>query len=83
MIWNKKDSVTGVENKKKGKKKKEKKKRTNPTRYIPFEKKINGDTPHPHRAISELIFKHFTVLYIEDIQQKVFYGVMEGMSFTK
>lgn len=54
-----------------------------PTRCIPVEKKINGDTPYPHRAVSELIFKHFTVLYIDDFHQKVFYGVMEGRSFTK
>lgn len=39
-------------------------------------------TPHPHKAVSELIFKHFTVLYIEDFQQKIFYDVVER-SFTK
>lgn len=37
-----------------------------------FEEKINGDTPHPHRAISEFIFKQFTALYTEDISKKYF-----------
>lgn len=63
--------------------KKRKSTRAKPSRSIPAEREINGDTPHPHRAVSELIFKHFTVLYIEDFQQKAFYGVMEGRSFTK
>lgn len=63
--------------------KKPKSTKAKPTRCISVEKKINGDTPHAHRAVSELIFKHFTVLYIEDFQQKVFYGVTEGRSFTK
>lgn len=53
-----------------------------PIRCIPTVKKINGDTPHPHKAVSKLIFKYFTVLYIEDFQQKIFYGVIER-SFTK
>lgn len=56
--------------------------RSKPIRCIPIVKKINGDTPQPHKAVSELIFKHFTVLYIEDFQQKIFYGVVER-SFTK
>lgn len=37
-----------------------------------FEEKINGDTSHPHRAISEFIFKQFTALYTEDISKKYF-----------
>lgn len=64
------------------KKKMSKSTRSKPIRCIPTVKKINGDTPHPHKAVSELIFKHFTVLYIEDFQQTVFYGVIER-SFTK
>lgn len=57
--------------------------RAKQTKCIPAEREIYGDTPHPHRAVSELISKHFTVLYIGDFQQKTFYGVMEGRSFTK
>lgn len=42
--------------------------RSKPIRCIPTVKKINGGTPHPHKAVSELIFKHFTVLYMQDFQ---------------
>lgn len=33
---------------------------------------------HTGQFLSSFL-KHFTVLYIEDFQQKVFYGVMEGV----
>lgn len=56
--------------------------RSKPIRCIPTVKKINGGTSHPHKAVFELIFKHFTVLYMQKYYIKIFYGVIER-SFTK
>lgn len=72
MLWKKKILPEGEKKQRNNQEEVNKQKSSELNLPGTFEEKINGDTPHPHRAISEFIFKQFTALYTEDISKKYF-----------
>ena len=72
MLWKKKILPEGEKNQTNNQEEVNKQKSSELNLPGTFEEKINGDTSHPHRAISEFIFKQFTALYTEVISKKYF-----------